>query len=178
VSTSNDDIPNLMQETERLKRELMNRVTKIALLVLSYVAVAFIGAAVGWFGYEKMVLGFDLVDEAALVSRYTAYNDIQRTSSTGKEYKEALLAYLEVLERLKQHPSRTFTERTYYLDKTMTYARLSLVANREGNKKEAEMYLQNALAACTNTGWRDCSKEGLHVISTQIEETSRFQTRN
>ena len=166
------------QEAARLRNEKIIRLKRLSRLLLSHAVAIFLGIALGWYGYEKLVLSFNFVDEAALVSRYAAYRDIRRASNTGTEHRNALLAYLNALEQAKRHPNRNFTERNYFIDKTIIYFRLSLIAKREGNEKESGMYLHQALTSCAHTGWQDCTKSRLYVISNQVEDAGLILNRD
>ncbi|WP_148665383.1 hypothetical protein [Sulfurifustis variabilis] len=150
----------------------MNKPTKLILLLLSHVLFAVGGGVLGYLAHEKLVSSIAFVDEVALVSRAATYVDIQRAQGSTKDYKAALLAYLEVLEKYRHEPSVLFTERVHSVDKTLAYVRLARVAEAEGNRTEVASYSKNAVASCAGTGWKDCSKEKLWAITARLDKAS------
>lgn len=155
----------------------MNRPTKLVMLVISHVLFAVAGAVLGYLAHEKLVSSIAFVDEVALVSRAATHVDIQRAQGGTKDYKAALLAYIEVLEKYRHEPSVLFTERTHFIDKSLAYVRLARVAEAEGNRIEADSYSKSAVASCAGTGWKDCSKEKLWSVAAQLDEASSTGAR-
>ncbi|MDH5669281.1 MAG: hypothetical protein OEY86_14850, partial [Nitrospira sp.] len=150
----------------------MNKVTKTVVLILSHVVCALGGAVLGYIVHEKFAASVAFVDEVALTSRAAFYVDMQRAQGSVKDYKGALLGYLDVLEKNKQRPSVFFTEKAYSIDKTLTFVRLARVAEKEGNQNEASRFSESALTSCADTGWTDCSRETLWAVTAKLDETT------
>lgn len=149
----------------------MNKKAKIALLLASHVLASAAGVAFGIAAYENLVLRNSHVT-VDTVLRYATYASLQRSFASDKEYKEALLGFLGVLEKYKDDTNFIVTERTIAIDKMTSYERLARISKREGDLKMAEHYMNNALTACNGTQWRPCSEERIRFISMRLEENS------
>ncbi|MCP3178344.1 hypothetical protein MJO47_14660 [Desulfuromonas sp. KJ2020] len=157
----------------------MTKAKKITLLICSHLLVALIclGGAAYWFDshlVDVLEKGNAFATEAALISRYAAFVETQRSNDYPEGYKEALLIFSEAVDQTKEIESPMFTEKSYYIDKTLIYVRLSRVENETGNTQKANEYLSEAQMFCENSGWKDCSKDHLIEISVKLEQNSLF----
>ena len=157
----------------------MTKAKKITLLICSHLLVAIIclGGAAYWFDNHLIGIikkGNAFATEAALISRYSAFVETQRRNDYPEGYKEALLMFSEAVDQAKEIKSPMFTEKSYYIDKTLIYVRLSRVENETGNTQKANEYLSKAQQYCESSGWQDCSKDRLVEISVKLEQNSLF----
>jgi len=157
----------------------MTKKKKIILLIIShlFVAVTCLGGAAIWFEKRAVDIiseGSDYLNDALLISRYSALVDTQRTNAYPEGYREALLVFSDVLDQSKEINSMMFSARTYSMDKTLTFERLSRVEKELGNVQKSNEYAQVAKEYCSDTGWKDCSIERITEISTRLEQTSLF----
>jgi len=157
----------------------MTQNKKIILLIISHLFVAIIclGGAAIWFEKRAVDIisdGSDYLNDALLISRYSALVDIQRTNAYPDGYREALLIFSDVLDQSKEINSMMFSERTYNMDKTLTFERLSRVEKELGNVEKSNEYIQVAKEYCSGTGWKDCSIERITEISARLEQSSVF----
>lgn len=154
----------------------MNKKAKITVLIASHVLALAAGVAIGITTYENLVLRNWHVSTDSIL-RYATYTGLQRSFASDKEYKEAILGFLSVLDKYKDDTNFIITERSIAIDKMTSYERLARISTREGDFKMAEHYMNNALAACNGTQWRLCSQERIRFISLRLEENSVFDPR-
>jgi len=157
----------------------MTKTKKITLLICSHLLAAMVclGGAVYWFDthlVEVLEKGNAFATEAALLSRYSAYVEVQRSNDYPEGYKEALLMFSEVIDQTKEIKSPMFSEKTYCVDKALIFTRLSRLESELGNTQKAMEYQAEAQGFCKDSGWQDCSKEHLLDIAMKLEQNSIF----
>ena len=89
---------------------------KIIILTATHLFAVLIGAGIflGWFAYYgKGILqeGSAMFNGTVLLSRYSAYLEIQRNEAEPEQYKIALLGFLEELDKLSKLPSTFYDQK-------------------------------------------------------------------
>jgi len=84
--------------------------------------------------------------------------------------RDALKAYLAVVEKHKDNRQSAFSGTVAYADMTLTHARLARVARKLGEHDIALQHLQAAAEACRKAGWKDCSEANILSVSERLEQ--------
>jgi len=116
----------------------MSESKKIVLLVCSHLLVAALcfGGFNYWFEHKArgvLAEGNNMVNDMALISRYSMYASMQQSQGTPESYKEALELYSDALDYSKELQSPMFSESAYQTDKMLISVRLSELERDRGN---------------------------------------------
>lgn len=157
----------------------MTRKAKIV-LTITHIVVLAIGIVVGFYSRfaELAGEGMKMTSQGAMISHYGLRVDIQRNEGDRDAYRNALIAYLGVLDDIIKHPSEFFDPKTTSVDKLLVYERLSRLERESNNPKKADEYISLAVQTCGNTGWKDCSIERITKVSKKLEENGMVSPKS
>jgi len=176
----------VVAETSRRRRlspplgSKMKKRNKIILLIISHSVIAAIFFSLALLtriskdSYGLIENSNKMLNDMALISRYSAFVDVQRHNDYPNGYKEALLLFSKALDQSKELNSPMFSKKAYFVDKAMVNERLSKLAHEAGDSKQADQYMTKAQEFCKQSGWSDCSEEHLAKVSEIIEKNSLF----
>ncbi len=150
----------------------MKKSTKV-LIAISVIAVFVVGCFFSWFyGFREGLHagGFtSSMAEFALANQNMA-DQLANANCDGA--KQAIVDYLNTVEKYKNVKNGIITESSYHADKMLGHMRLALIEEKQGNQAEKTRHLDIAREACTARKWEDCSEEKLMMYA------SRFQEKN
>jgi hypothetical protein len=86
--------------------------------------------------------------------------------------RDALNAYLNVLDKYKDVEGSIVSGKTYFGDKMFTHARLAMIEWHEGNTEAAKNHMEIAMSACNNFGWDRCSEENILMVIERLDDNN------
>lgn len=157
----------------------MKKIRKILLLICSHILVAGLSIYGAYYVFEEELVntinqGNNMLNDMALISRYSAYADMQKHNGDLSSYKESLFLFSEALEESKRIQSPMFSENAYQTDKMLIKLALHKLEKNANNTELAESLLHEAVEHCNSTKMKDCSVEKILFISDKMEKNSMF----
>ena len=138
------------------------RLIQIALIVTLIGVLVCAGAGI----YHAMRLYQDVHEARTLItlenSAVHAYSQYQQAAP--EEARQALLAYLDLLEKMDRAGGRE-----YYLDSGLTYARLALLEEKSGSAEKARECFDKARKSFEDAGWKPYSDQKIREIIARID---------
>ena len=147
-------------------------ILKVSVLVLVFAIGITVG---GYIGYRMAAAPLILMNTMFKLEIATEYALLQYTNAGYSEAKEALLKLINLFEDFKKKGlydnQKFFAGRKYYVDTGLTYARLSLLEEKEGNISEKDKFMRQAVDSLQRAGWKDYSKQRIReVVERQDKE--------
>jgi hypothetical protein len=151
----------------------MNKKLKTALFIVSLIGLGFC------LGYLKGMHDGTHIRDLTNSFGYASYIGLHREASS-QQYKDAnytdahsaLTEYIEVLKQglLNVCNDSFLTEESIYYDLGLTYARLALLEEKQGNDKAMNEYFEMSLEAYKAKGYEDFSIEKIREYVNFIDE--------
>ncbi|CAB1075501.1 hypothetical protein D1AOALGA4SA_3321 [Olavius algarvensis Delta 1 endosymbiont] len=145
--------------------------TKILKVSGLIVALLIIGGSIGFaIGIH---IGFKTGDFTSSTMEYAlSYHQLQVAFSEAdcQAVRNALKAYLTVVEKHKDNTHSAFSGTVAYTDLTMAHARLARVARKLGEHDIAHQHIQAAAETCRKSRWKDCSEDHILSVSKRFEQ--------
>ena len=151
----------------------------VILKVLLLVLVFALGLAVGgYIGYKYAGVPFILWNDTFRLGFATEYAGLQYSNASYSEAKEALLKLIAVFEHLKKDGwydnEKHVAGKKYYIDAGLTYARLSLLEEKNGNMVERENFMRQAMDRLQRAGWKDYSEQRIRDVVEKLDRENVF----
>ena len=148
----------------------MNR-KKILIVSGLIVALLIIGGSIGFaIGIH---MGFKTGDFTSSTMEYAlSHHQLQVAFSEAdcQGVRNALKAYLAVVEKHKGNTQSAFSGTVAYADITLAHARLARVARKLGEHDIAQQHIQAAAETCRKSRWKDCSENHILSVSRRFEQ--------
>ena len=109
-------------------------------------------------------------EEAVLMGRYAVMLELARIEGTDSAYENALNDYLVFLESRQGDWTPMFSEQVHAMESALTYARLSMLAEKRGEPIEVSKLRKLAESHCPETGVRDCSAERISTLAQRLDQ--------
>ena len=156
------------------KKKLKSIILKGSVLTL----VFSLGLAVGgYIGYRMAAPSFLFMNTMFRVGLATEYANLQYFNAGYPEAKEALLKLLTLFEDLKSQNWYENQKRAYYLETGLTYARLSLLEEKNGNVLEKDKFMRQAADRLRQAGWKDYSEQRIREVVGKLDRQNPFKTK-
>jgi hypothetical protein len=150
----------------------LKRVTRITLVVLSYVVVMAIGGVAGlWYGFES---GRDLrrfALEAGFEERFNAQLMSERMLGDLASYRNSLREYLSQLKARRGKNGLIQTDHVIAVDTVVTEARLAMLAEQRKDTVESARYFAQAASDCPADWSRGCPPDRLRELVVMLDHT-------
>lgn len=151
----------------------MTKTKKILLLISTHTLIALLALYGGATIMENIIKQANaIIEPVSFVTKYANYVAIQRVEAKPTDYKNALLNYLNALEKIRTFDSPIMDHKVYLYDKMFTFTRLSLIENEIGNPEKAANYMKQAINTCNQIDWDNCSSKKLIDITKRLDENS------
>src|SRR4030065_2929135 len=125
----------------------------IALVIL---AVFALGVLTGYaLGFKKFREPLASMRTLLLLSAQGQIAYLQYQNTDYKEAKEALVNFINLMDQLKTKGEITvIDQRSYYVDRGLSFARLALLEEKAGKKSEMNKDIQEASKMFQMAGWK------------------------
>lgn len=155
----------------------------VTVRVLVLVLVFALGLAVGgYIGYRYAAVPFILWDTMTRLEIATDYAGLQYSNAGYPEAKEALLKLINLFEDLKKKGwydnKKMIAGRKYYVDTGLTYARLSLLEEKNGNISEKDKFMRQAIDRLQRAGWKDYSEQRIREVVERQDKEIPFKKKD
>ena len=144
----------------------------VTLKVLVLVLVFAVGLAVGVYVVATPLIFMNTMFRFEIATEYAL---LQYSNAGYPEAKEALLKLINLFEDLKKKgwydKQKIFAGKKYYVDTGLTFARLSLLEEKNGNISEKDKFMRQAVDSLQRAGWKDYSEQRIReVVERQDKE--------
>jgi hypothetical protein len=151
---------------------------RIALITAVIVAVFALGFVSGFgYGYRKFSEALPSMRTLLILSTQGQIAGLQYLNADYKDGKEALTNFITLLDDLKTNgeiAEKYFNLKSYYVDRGLSYARLSLLEEKAGNKVAMEEDMKEACKMFQMAGWKDYSEARIRYFLERIDR--KFQS--
>lgn len=140
----------------------------IVLMSISLLALGFAGGT--YFGWTKLGKSSRSMERLFGTAGYAQYVAMEYQYANYRDAKKALLDYITMLdegEKIKGIDDLNY--RMYQVDIMISYVRLAILEDRNGNPKESEKYMREATKRCQDVKWKDCSPEKIRQLVEQLD---------
>jgi uncharacterized protein YneF (UPF0154 family) len=134
-------------------------------------------AAGGYIGYRMAAAPFIFMNTMFRVGLATEYANLQYCNAGYPEAKEALLKLISLFEDLKNKEWYENRKRVYYVETGLTYARLSLLEEKNGNISEKDKFMRQAINRLQQAGWKDYSEKRIREVVERLDRQNPFKTK-
>lgn len=160
------------------RRNYKTAMLKVLLLVLVFALGLGVG---GYVGYKYAAVPFILWNDMYRLGFATDYADLQYYNAGYSEAKEALLKLITVFEHLNKDgwydKEKHIAGKKYYIDTGVTYARLSLLEEKNGNMVEGENFMRQAMDRLQRAGWKDYSEKKIRDLVERWDRENAFKKK-
>jgi hypothetical protein len=145
---------------------------RILLIVLAILGVFALGVLTGYeLGFRKFREPLASMRTLLILSTQGQIAGLQYQNADYKEAKEALLNFINLMDELKVKGEITaIDQKSYYVDRGLSFARLSLLEEKAGNKSEMTKDIQEASKMFQMAGWKDYSKERIRFFVKRMDK--------
>ena len=155
-------------ERKKLKSVMLRGLVLVLVFSLGLVAG-------GYVCYRTTVLPLTFMNTMFRLELASEYAALQYTNAGYPEAKEALLKVINLFEDFKKKGlydnQKLLAGRKYYVDTGLTYARLSLLEEKNGNISEKDKFMRQAVDSLQHAGWKDYSEKRIReVVERQDKE--------
>jgi hypothetical protein len=153
------------------------RTLLIALAILGVFALAVL---TGYeLGFRKFREPLASMSSLLILSAQGQIVGLQYQNADYKEAKEALMNYINLMDELKAKGEITaIDQKSYYVDRGLSFARLSLLEEKAGNKSEMTKDIQEASKMFQIAGWKDYSEERILYFVNRIDKKWKSEEDN
>jgi len=154
----------------------------VILKVLLLVLVFALGSAVGgYIGFKYAAVPFIHMNDMFRLGFATEYASLQYSNAGYSEAKEALLKLITVFEHLNKDGwydnEKHIARKKYYIDTGVTYARLSLLEEKNGNIVGREKFMHQAMDRLQRAGWKDYSEQKIRDVVERQDRENEFKKK-
>ena len=151
----------------------------LILRLLTLVLVFVLGMAVGgYIGFKNASVPFIFMNQMFRLGFATEYASLQYSNAGYAEAKEALLKLINLFEELKNEGWYDKQKCKYYVDTGLTYARLSLLEEKNGNISVKETFMRQAIDRLQRAGWRDYSEQRIREVVERQDKENEFKKKD
>ncbi len=141
----------------------MKKSTKV-LIGVSAIAVLVAACFFSWsYGFREGLHAGGLTSSMAEFALSSQHMADQLANANCDGAKQAIVDYLNTVEKYKNVKNGIITESSYHADKMLGHLRLALIEEKQGNQVEKTKHLTIAREACNARKWEDCSEEKLMI---------------
>jgi hypothetical protein len=153
----------------------------IALGIAIVIAVFALGLLAGYgLGYKTFSKSLPSMRTLLILSAQGQIAGLQYLNADYKEAREALMNYINLLDDLKANgeiADKYLNLRSYYVDRGLSYARLSLLEEKAGNKLDMQKNMQEASKMFRMAGWKDYSEARIRLVLERIDKKFQSEER-
>jgi hypothetical protein len=144
---------------------------KKVIIVLSALAVLGIACVISWtYGFRDGMRAGGIGSSTAELMAADRHMADQLANANCDGTRQAIVDYLETIEKNKGVKNGIITETSYQGDKMLGHMRLALIEKKHGNRTEEALHMAIAREACIARKWGDCSDEKLMMYVSRFEE--------
>ncbi len=104
---------------------------------------------------------------------------LQYQNTDYKEAKETLVNFINLMDELKAKGEITdIDQKSYYVDRGLSFARLALLEEKAGNKSETAKNIQEATKMFQMAGWKDYSEDRIRFFVNRIDKKWESKDEN
>ncbi len=137
---------------------------KKIIIVISAIAVLVVACFLSWsYGFREGIHVGGFTSSMAEFALSSQHMGDQLANANCDGAKQAIVDYLNTVEKYKNVKNGIITESSYQADKMLGHMRLALIEEKQGNQSEKMRHLAIAKDACIARKWEDCSEEKLSM---------------
>jgi hypothetical protein len=145
---------------------------RIAVIVVVIIAVFGLGLITGLeLGFRKFREPLASMRTLLILSAQGQIAALQYQNTDYKEGKESLVKFINLMDELKAKGEITdIDQKSYYVDRGLSFARLALLEEKAGNKSETAKNIQEARKMFQMAGWKDYSEDRTRFFVNRIDK--------
>jgi hypothetical protein len=150
------------------------------LIVLAILGVFALGVLTGYeLGFRKFREPLASMRTLLILSSQGQIAAPQYQNADYKEAREALVNFINLMDELKTKGEITdVDQKSYYVDRGLSFARLAIIEEKAGNKSEMTKDIQEASKMFQMAGWKDYSEERILSFVNQMDKKWKSEEDN
>jgi len=144
--------------------------TKKILIVVAVIVVVAVAFIVGnLYGFRQGIIAGGMTASMAEFTMNMNHIEDQMANADCAGVKQAISDYLNLVSKYKDKEGSFISSTTYYGDEMLGHTRLSRIERYLKNYDEADKQMKEAIEACKQRNWQDCSEDHLIQYSKKLE---------